>query len=288
MSGETLGRYFNFEKNGYDSVMALYFKPGIGEWLWENGISLEAFLENLKNVEDLDARLSLTDAGKDWLLLHSTFISEIELFLDENQYSLEAKTYIENIIDSNVKNDFSDILKMELFTNNPYAIWNELTSEEQNLIISFPMEAYNIFKNREVAESATQLKFGNNGLNDKSDAFRHAYFNAINTKKVGAYMAKLFSDAHESETPLKLLLEKQMDLFNNAIGHQSEINYPSASILELVNLIYREMLDGNLRYLSPLNWSYSPRYDVNRDGVQDCVTCLNGIISETILTPTNQ
>ena len=54
MSGETLGRYFNFEKNGYDSVMALYFKPGIGEWLWENGISLEQYLENLAWEENID------------------------------------------------------------------------------------------------------------------------------------------------------------------------------------------------------------------------------------------
>jgi hypothetical protein len=31
-------------------------------------------------------------------------------------------------------------------------------------------------------------------------------------------VAKLFSDAHESNTPSHLSLEKQMDVFNNAVG----------------------------------------------------------------------
>jgi len=63
LSDETLGRYFNFEKNGYDAVMAVYFKPGIGEWLWENGISLEQYLENLVEMEVLTDAIEVFDTN---------------------------------------------------------------------------------------------------------------------------------------------------------------------------------------------------------------------------------
>lgn len=85
-------------------------------------------------------------------------------------------------------------------------------------------------------------------------------------------MAKLFSDAHESEVPSVLLLEKEMNLYNNSIGYHIEINYPNSTVEEVIEIIYQETLDGNLRYVKPL----------------DCANCLNGIIITTVLTPTNQ
>ena len=57
--------------------------------------------------------------------------------------------------------------------------------------------------------------------NDKSDAFRHSYYNVINVKVVGIARAKEFSDANESEVPTSLIKEKEMDLFNNNVGHQT-------------------------------------------------------------------
>ena len=51
-----------------------------------------------------------------------------------------------------------------------------------------------------------------------------------------------------------------------------------------------KILDFNWqqRYLNPLDFLISDYYDSNGDGIQDCSTCLNGIISTTLLTPTNQ
>ncbi len=65
-------------------------------------------------------------------------------------------------------------------------------------------------------------------------------------------MAKLFSDAHESENPIILILEEQMDLFNNNIGHESISGNGSLSLSQLANLIYQKLLNGDLRYLSNL------------------------------------
>jgi hypothetical protein len=130
-----------------------------------------------------------------------------------------------------------------------------------DLIKQYPFEAYNIFKNREIAENATYQKFNRNGRNDKSDAFRHAYYNIINTKAVGIGIAKLFSDAHESETPSVLIKEKEMELFNNNVGQQSLLGNSNLSLTQLADLIYQKTLNGNLRYLNPINFTLSAPYD---------------------------
>ncbi len=174
--------------------------------------------------------------------------------------------------------------------------YNQLTAEERNLIKQYPGQAYLISKNAEKAQTETRRLFnGVNGLNDKSDAFRHAFFNAMNERDCGKdqnlnSIAKKFSDAHESEVPLPLKLEKDMDLFNNAIGHAvGDVMFPIfVSDNSLSEDVMEKIIDGSLRYLSPLDKIASRPYDLNQDGIQDCLTCLNGIISTTSLTPTNQ
>ncbi len=51
---------------------------------------------------------------------------------------------------------------------------------------------------------------------------------------------------------MALDLEKQMDLFNNNVGHESISGNGSLSLSQLANLIYQKLLNGDLRYLSPL------------------------------------
>ncbi|PKG52107.1 hypothetical protein CXF54_06000 [Olleya sp. 1-3] len=79
-----------------------------------------------------------------------------------------------------------------------------------------------------------------------------------------------------------------MDLFNNEVGLNigDEAGF-FASNEELSNLVYQTHLEGNILYLNPLDFSLSPRYDINNDGVQDCLNCLNGIISLTQLIATD-
>jgi hypothetical protein len=139
----------------------------------------------------------------------------------------------------------------------------------------------------------------NNGLSDKKDAFRHAFFNAINTRDVpprliggapasSSTIVKNFADAHESEVPPQLQLEATMDRFNNQVG----IDYcwncfsPFSSNYSIATAIKTKLEAGELRYLSPLNNNLYPPYDKDNP---NCAICTNGIVpGVTVLTPTNQ
>lgn len=106
--------------------------------------------------------------------------------------------------------------------------------------------------NKKPAETETEDRYNFNGINDKSAAFRHALLYAINANDACELVARLFSDAHESEVPSVLILEKSMDLFNNNIGLNVRAE---ASIFisdqELSNLIYQILTNGGLVYLNP-------------------------------------
>lgn len=178
----------------------------------------------------------------------------------------------------------------------------DLTIAEKLLIAKYPIQAFIIRQNMDEAFAMSDTKMGlGGGTNDKKDAFRHAYFNAINTRDVppgirpfyvpGSEIVRLFGQAHESEVPSVLELEKQMDLHNNEVG----INYcwncfPGVSSnSSIADAILTRLNNGELRYLKPLDFVLRPQYDQNRDKIQDCPTCTNGIIpGVTSLVPTNQ
>ncbi|TRV69854.1 MAG: hypothetical protein EWV86_00415 [Microcystis panniformis Mp_MB_F_20051200_S9D] len=163
--------------------------------------------------------------------------------------------------------------------------YNRLTQAEKDLVKLYPAEAYLISKNVNIATSETVTQFGRNGLNDKSDAFRHSYFQSINTRSVGATITKLFSDAHESEVPTELILEKEMDLFNNQVGINYAINNPPRASLSL--LIMEALIRGELRYLSP---TLPPPFDHLGNpipGGDPLFNSTHGITSATQLVPTN-
>jgi hypothetical protein len=163
----------------------------------------------------------------------------------------------------------------ENFSLDTDGIYSRLTTAEKTLIALYSEQAYKISLNKNIAEQETIKQFGRNGLNDKSDAFRHCYFQAINTNVVGWEMTKLFSDAHESETPKQLTIEREMDLFNNQIGIDISIrNKRNATSLQVMDAL----LNGKLKYLTPLDFDQSPRWPQG----------LDGIISSTQLVFTNQ
>ncbi|MBN4084808.1 hypothetical protein JYT89_00535 [Flavobacteriaceae bacterium AH-315-B10] len=227
--------------------------------------------------------LTLSDAAKDWVN-NPDNDAEIDVKVTaahnyrENHgidgiYPPEVDAFLEQLIEAWSSTDFSTLFALDVFNQDIYNVWKNLSIAEKDLIMEFPLEAYGIFENRDIANAATIAKFGFNGRNDKSEAFRHAYYNVINAKVVGVDMAKLFSDAHESENPIILVLEEQMDLFNNNIGHQSISGNGSLSLSQLADLIYQRLLNGDLRYLSPLDTVVPPFYGIN---------------SLTQLIPTNQ
>jgi hypothetical protein len=169
------------------------------------------------------------------------------------------------------------------FRTDPYDQFKKLTKAEKELVKQYPDLAYQISQNRAVAEQATIAKFGSNGLNDKSDAFRHAYFQAINTVSVDKIFAKDFSDAHESETPLAWSLEKQMDLFNNSVGIRYGDALNNFSPQDLINTIYSVLENGELRYLSPIDYSDSCFFGCSANPIGT-----HGITPSTSLIPSNR
>ena len=70
---------------------------------------------------------------------------------------------------------------------------------------------------REAAFMETIRRFGRNGHNDKSDAFRHCFWSAILARDIGFQDAMRFTTAHES-SPKNRLEERRMDLHNNRVG----------------------------------------------------------------------
>jgi hypothetical protein len=138
------------------------------------------------------------------------------------------------------------------FQVDPYDQYKKLTQAEKDLVKQYPEEALKIRKNRDLATQKTIAQYEENGHNNKSDAFRHAYFQGLNTYSVGAELTKLFSDAHESETPTSLNLEKQMDLYNNGKGIGYGSNCP-CDVELLVYYVIEGIAKGELKYLSPLD-----------------------------------
>jgi hypothetical protein len=132
---------------------------------------------------------------------------------------------------------------------------------EKDLILSNPIYAFQaiqVYLNKIIAENKTIEIFGYNGWNDCSDAFRHAYWNALMTKTIGVTGSALFATAHEcvSGNPD---LENLMDLFNNQKGRSLALNNLNLSDFDLAIIVLNSLQNGDLMLISNLapNGSFS-------------------------------
>ncbi|WP_417793009.1 peptidoglycan-binding domain-containing protein [Terasakiella pusilla] len=98
--------------------------------------------------------------------------------------------------------------------------------------ITSPIDAGKAKQLIDDVESETAALFGKNGLNDKSDAFRHAYGAYMMAMKFGVDKSKAFTDAHETDaigsgygSPTGGVGESLMDLYNNKIGRDLFLKY---------------------------------------------------------------
>lgn len=197
----------------------------------------------------------------------------------EDDYWLDNPNYFNLDLDQGPNNDYE-----------------KLTAAEKALVKKYPTHAYTISRNKDLAIQETLAIFGSSGRNDKSDAFRHAFFNAINRRDLGLdpltleNIAKLFSDAHESETPPQLEKEKEMDLWNNAVGHiVGSVMFPIfTSNSSLSTVVLDKLAIGELKYLKPvLTHSQDPNF-WGTNGAINPLTATHGITSFTQLVSTNQ
>ena len=137
-------------------------------------------------------------------------------------------------------------IDLETFQLDPYDEYKKLTQDEVILIMRFPLQALEIRKNAGIAEKETKAIFGKNGRHDKSDAFRHCYFNILNSISCGVVLARRFGNAHEERSD-QSALEKRMDLHNNKVGYDifkkySGLDKRSASdkAMDALNLLYEK------------------------------------------------
>lgn len=136
-----------------------------------------------------------------------------------------------------------------------YEQWNNLTPAEKAVITALTLRnpaAPLIIKNsKDVAFNETTAKFGYNGRNDKSDAFRHCFWSATLARDLGYFEAKMFTNAHETN-PDNPPDEKAMDLHNNSVGLNIGLYYfiPDSN-KALLDKCYKALQNGELKVIAP-------------------------------------
>ncbi|MDQ3306759.1 MAG: hypothetical protein M3499_00095 [Actinomycetota bacterium] len=111
---------------------------------------------------------------------------------------------------------------------------------------------------RDDAFSTADERFVPEDQNDNhNDAFRHAYWNALMTRRFGADWAEDYATAHEG-VPGNAAVREAMDLYNNEVGRRLAETNPDASEDEIADLIEQAVLDGDMVVVGPdgnLVWS---------------------------------
>ena len=109
-----------------------------------------------------------------------------------------------------------------------------MNASEARLCITNPFDCGKVKGCRDDAFNATVKKFGRQGHNDTSDAFRHCYWSCCMAQKIGAEEAKRFGDAHEN-FPGNPCDERDMDFYNNDVGRRVGSSNPKGDCGQLCN-----------------------------------------------------
>ena len=127
-----------------------------------------------------------------------------------------------------------------------------LNPAELALAILYPVQALQIQVNSQTATAETIRRYGSNGRDDVSDAFRHAYWNALNASDTFVFVAKQFADAHESGVNTNdpnAVLARDMDFWNNDQGRTIGGDNSAASDEDLSILVFGAIDRGLMRYI---------------------------------------
>lgn len=124
------------------------------------------------------------------------------------------------------------------------------------MVVRYPFDALKVNTAKNIATTKTQTKFGENGLGNRSDAFRHGMWNAEMTILIGEEKAELFATAHEdkdttgTESDGYLKTEhKNMDLHNNAVGRTIGATNLKASEDEIAGIIYNNIYQNESDFI---------------------------------------
>ncbi len=192
----------------------------------------------------IDARqmaMALNLAGQTYISQYGLSLSSAELFaiIGFDGYNYD---FSDGFIDAEVNEDFALRKIVEFFKNKIYSAsdivaskspYGQMNNCERPLVWGNPTCASTIAGNYGIANLMTHHVFGYNIANECSDAFRHAYFNAMNAAACGVELAKDFGDARECTSDTDLA--KEMDLFNNQVGYILLLNVSIKNDLQSLN-----------------------------------------------------
>ncbi|MCQ2975100.1 MAG: hypothetical protein MJ211_09885 [Bacteroidales bacterium] len=152
---------------------------------------------------------------------------------------------------------------MSIFSSAQNAIkaYKELYKPERKWVRHHLISALRTFKiskqaSLEAQNLLTDPNFDGDGNGGMVDAFRHTFWMALNTQKIGKRKALSLGQAHEESN--KLYFENnqledgalpdsiscEMDLINNQKGAEIGLKYPKASYNEMINIVKDAVLTG--------------------------------------------
>lgn len=99
------------------------------------------------------------------------------------------------------------------------AKWEKLSFAEKEFVRNHPYVAICFYKNSQRAISLSQILYPGSQVRSRQDAFRHAYWSALNAYEQGESLARQFGNAHEEEDNQEEF-DRTMDLYNNNYGYE--------------------------------------------------------------------
>ncbi|BBX29241.1 DUF6973 domain-containing protein [Mycolicibacterium alvei] len=90
----------------------------------------------------------------------------------------------------------------------------------------------------------------NDTADNHTDAFRHAYWNALMTQRFGEKWTQDFTTAHE-RLPRNPSTAEAMDLYNNEVGRNIARAHPDATPAELANYVEQAVRQGDTVVVAP-------------------------------------
>ena len=130
--------------------------------------------------------------------------------------------------------------------------------EEIKYAAANPIDASYVLANKDVAFEKAQNSKLPNARDGQQDAFRHALWNALNARDIGAKNAEPFATLHEngsnpandpnssSYDPVAI----EMDLFNNQVGRNIGESNPDATDDEIATKVLEALNSGELKIIA--------------------------------------
>lgn len=92
------------------------------------------------------------------------------------------------------------------------AKWEKLSLAEKEFVRNHPYVAICFYKNSQRAISLSQILYPGSQVRSRQDAFRHAYWSALNAYEQGESLARQFGNAHEEEDERAIIMDMKSEL----------------------------------------------------------------------------